>query len=77
MTNSWRRSLVLVVILARILAAAYILVNPFWGTVLTLAFDWLDAYLLIHHAGFSRREYHWLDKNLDWIGYLAMFISGV
>lgn len=65
------------VIFMRLGAAVYILINPFWGAVTTVSFDWLDAYILIHRLGFNRHEYHFLDKNLDWIQQTAMLISGI
>ncbi len=65
------------VIFLRLSAAVYILLDPLWGAVAAITFDWLDAYILIHRLDFNRHEYHLVDKNLDWIAQTAMLISGI
>lgn len=69
--------LVLGVIVARLGAAAIILTYPMQGFLLTLLFDWLDSYVLVHRMGYTRTMYHILDKPLDWAAYATEFVLGV
>jgi hypothetical protein len=59
----------------RIFSAFYLLVNPYWGVILYLIFDWTDSQLMIRLAHLSREEYHHRDKIFDGLGYLTMLIA--
>ena len=59
----------------RILGALYILVNPFWGLIISLFLDYLDSIVLMDYAGFSFREYQKVDKRIDWTTYPFMLIA--
>lgn len=60
-------------IIARILAALYILVEPFWGFVAYLFFDFVDGYLF-SKPGLTTVQYMKFDRPLDWLGYLTMLV---
>lgn len=62
---------VMLVTLFRLLAALYILIEPFWGLLWTYVLDVVDARVLLHGIGLSRRQYHDWDKNVDWFAYIA------
>lgn len=75
----WHRygePLVLVVVAARITAALWILWSPVWGMVVSMLLDWIDSYIWIQRGGFTRLEYHFLDKNIDQFWSVCMLISG-
>lgn len=65
------------VIFLRIAAAILIIFNPFLGFILTLVFDFIDAYFLKHLFKMPWSEYHRLDKYVDWFTYICMFYVGV
>lgn len=68
--------LVLTVIVVRTLAALYILVDPFWGLIATLAFDYFDSYILLHKMNYTRVMYHMVDKPLDMVTYMVeLFVA--
>jgi len=69
--TSLNHPLVWAVTLARLLAACYILVNPFWGTVLSVIFDYLDGRFLLGLLEIKWLKYQLWDKVLDWLTYLA------
>lgn len=64
------------IIVIRLFAALYILINPLWGFILATFFDYWDAYVFKNIAKMSWFEYHRLDKYLDWISYVSMLIVG-
>ncbi len=64
---------VIFVIMVRVLSALYILIDPFWGFMLYLFFDFVDGYLFAK-PGLSTKHYMQLDRPLDWLGYLTMLI---
>ena len=66
---------ILAVCAIRILGALYILVNPFWGLIISLFLDYLDSIVLMDYAGFSFREYQKVDKRIDWTTYPFMLIA--
>lgn len=72
LANPWVNSIVIL----RVLAALLLFFTPLWGTVLVLGLDWLDAYFIIQKGGFTRVEYHALDKRVDWVSQIVMFIIG-
>lgn len=61
----------------RVLVPLYILINPLVGFILNCLVDYFDAYFIKHREGFTWHEYHTIDKALDWVSYVIMFISGV
>ena len=65
------------VLFARFAAAAYILIDPLWGFVVTLAFDFGDAFVWMHTLGMSRKLYYEIDKPVDWISYVVMYTVGI
>jgi hypothetical protein len=68
--------IILAVIFLRILSAVFIVINPLWGFILFIIFDYLDAYFLEHIAGMGWNTYQQLDKKIDIIGLLAMVYWG-
>lgn len=64
----------LIVILARVASALYILVSPVWGYIWTVLFDYIDAIVFLHVQGISRRQYHYVDKNLDFVYFAVMLV---
>lgn len=73
---SRNKLIVFIVIFLRILTAIFILINPLWGFVMYVIFDYLDAYFLKHFAGMGWNSYQQLDKKIDIIGLLAMVYWG-
>lgn len=71
-----KNPVVFLVTLIRVLGASYILVDPFWGLILSLLFDFLDAQVLLKLVGFKAVEYNYWDKWVDWMTYPFMLISG-
>lgn len=67
-------SIVTIVVTLRIFSAVLIVINPLWGLVIYLIFDYFDAYFLEHKAGLSWNEYQQFDKKLDLFGMGAMFM---
>lgn len=72
-----KNTTVKIVFWIRIFIPLYILINPFVGFVLTCLADYFDAYFIKHREGYTWHEYHTIDKALDWVSYIFMFISGV
>ena len=72
-----KNSTVKTVSLVRLFVPIYILHDPFVGFVLTCIADYFDAYFIKHREGYSWHEYHTIDKALDWVSYIFMFISGL
>lgn len=68
--------LLLVVVVARTVAAVYMLVDPVWGFIVTTLFDYLDSVILLHVGGMKRTDYTTWDKYLDWVGYVFMVMIG-
>ncbi len=66
-----KHPLVWITTLARLGAAIYILVDPFWGLLWSVLLDILDARVLMDLVGVSRAQYHLWDKNVDWFAYGA------
>ncbi len=69
--------LVVIVVVFRILAAIYIFFNIFWGFLVTLVFDFIDAYFLRQKAKLSWNRYQLVDKALDIIPYSVMLIVSI
>jgi hypothetical protein len=68
------------VVSLRFLAALYILINPLWGYVLTLVFDYFDSYFLAAKKNLVEmpwKDYLLWDKYLDLVGYVTMLIVGL
>ena len=65
------------VLFARIAAAAYILVDPLWGFIATLVFDYVDALTWMHTLGMSRKLYYEIDKPMDWVSYIVMYAVAI
>lgn len=70
LTNLW----VLLIIVIRILSAGAILIHPFWGIILYWICDSRDWYILHRFAGYTNQNYHYVDKPLDFVGLLCMYI---
>lgn len=68
--------LVWAVTLVRAVEALYIFVNPFWGTLWSMVLDILDAQVLLHLAGITRKQYQLWDKNVDWFVYVVELSVG-
>jgi len=75
--NHFKLTSVWIMIFIRLAAGLYLFVNPLWGFFWFLMADFWDAYIFKHKARMSWREYHTLDKNIDWFGYFCMFAVGV
>lgn len=65
-----------VTVALRFAAALGIFIHPLAGMLASFFMDWFDSYLLIQWAGFSREEYHALDKNLDQVWSIVMLVAG-
>lgn len=64
------------VVLLRILAALFILLNPLWGLIISWILDYFDSYVWVQYAKMSWDEYRVFDKRIDLFGYLMMlFVS--
>lgn len=61
------------VILARIAGALSMLWFPWEGLMATFLFDTVDAWFVMQKAGWNRKQYHRLDKYLDWVCYAVEF----
>lgn len=57
------------VTLIRFLAAVYILINPLWGLIVSILFDVLDYHVLYRSIHMTNEQYHFWDKNADWLAY--------
>ncbi len=68
-----RHPLFWLILFARFGAAGYILIDPLWGFVATLVFDYADALTWMHTLGMSRKMYYLIDKPVDWVSYIAMY----
>lgn len=64
------------IIIIRTLAALLMFVSPLWGYIWTVVWDYLDAPLLLYVVKVSRKQYHYLDKNLDFVYFTVMLIIG-
>ena len=65
------------VLFARFAAAGYILIDPLWGFVATIAFDYVDALTWMHMLGMRRKLYYQIDKPMDWVSYIAMYAVAI
>lgn len=72
LNNPW----VLFVIIVRIFSAFTILVHPWWGMLIYWICDSKDNYILRRFASYTNGMYHQLDKPLDWVGLVCMYIVG-
>ncbi len=61
-------------ILVRVAGALSMLWFPWWGLMATYLFDTADAWFLMQKAGWNRKQYHLLDKYLDWVCYAVEFL---
>lgn len=71
------KSIIFTIVVLRILAAFYILINPIGGFILYMIFDFFDSYFLQHFAGMGWNSYQQLDKKLDIFGLLIMVYLGL
>lgn len=72
LSNPW----VLCVIIIRILSACAILIHPLWGIIIYWICDSKDNYVLTKFVGYTNGMYHQLDKPLDWVGLMCMYVVG-
>lgn len=72
-----KNPLVIFISLLRLLAAFYILANPIWGLIWSWIFDIFDAPVFLHIVKMSVSIYESIDKNMDWVVYISMFLLGV
>lgn len=56
----------------RILSALSILIFPLGGFVAYAFLDIIDWRWFVEKGGMTYKEYHFIDKCLDWVGYLGM-----
>lgn len=73
----FRHPLVWAVVGFRLAGILLIFWYPFAGMVVSFVFDWLDAQVLIHMAGYNREDYHTLDKSIDQVWSLMMLFVGL
>lgn len=72
-----RHPVVCAVVGFRLAGIMLILWYPFAGMLVSFVFDWLDAQVLIHMAGYNREDYHALDKSIDQVWSLVMLFVGL
>lgn len=71
-----RDPIVWIVTIIRAVEALYIFIDPFWGTLWSMVLDILDAQVLLHIAGITRKQYQLWDKNVDWFVYVIELSVG-
>ncbi len=71
-----KNTVVKTVFFVRIFVPMYIIIDPLTGFVLTCLADYFDAFFIKHQQGYTWHEYHTIDKALDWVSYIIMFVSG-
>lgn len=59
------------VTLIRVVAAVYILYDPFWGFILSSVLDILDYHIIKQYVPLTDEAYHAWDKKVDWTMYLS------
>ncbi len=64
------------VVMLRLGAAFYLLINPLWGFILGLVFDYFDHYVWVYLLKMTQNHYHYIDKILDTTGYFCISIIG-
>ncbi len=70
--KTFKKPLVIITLLLRLLAAFYILFDPFWGILISMLVDTFDNQFLMRRAGMSRDYYEIFDKRVDWVTYIIM-----
>lgn len=65
--------MVFITIVVRVCNDIYMLFSPLNGILLSVFWDIMDTYCFIL-GNFSRKEYHFFDKILDWIHYLFTLV---
>lgn len=75
-TRFLKHPLTIAIIVIRVSFALYMFISPIWGYLLTVIWDYLDAVVLLHIEHVSRKQYHYVDKNLDFVYFTVMLIIG-